>query len=83
MAWYKYILYLAQNTSNVFDETHTPGSVTPYSGIYRCLGCGREDVSTHGHPLPPQNHHQHTQQQGAIHWRLAVIADHEPKEPPG
>jgi hypothetical protein len=33
--------------------------------------------------LPPQNHHQHTQQQGAIRWRLAVIADHEPKKPPG
>jgi hypothetical protein len=83
MATYKYPRYIEQNLSAAFDGTHRPGQVTPHSGIYRCIRCGREDVSTEGHPLPPQNHHQHTQQQGRIEWRLIVYADHEPKDPPG
>jgi hypothetical protein len=83
MATYKYSRYIELNTSEAFDGTHHPGEITPHSGIYRCLGCGREDVSTKGHPLPPQNHHQHTVQQGSIRWRLAVFADHQPKNPPG
>ena len=79
MAGYKYDQYIHQMNDTAFDGEHTPGTSTPLSGIYRCLGCGREDVSTQGHPLPPQNHHQHTQAQGRIRWRLAVWADHQPK----
>lgn len=83
MASYKYNRYIVQSSSDAFDGTHTPGVVTPFSGINRCLGCGREDVSTQGHPLPPQNHHQHTPHQGVIRWRLVAWAGHNPKEPPG
>lgn len=83
MAIYKYARYIEQLLDAEFDIVHKPSTATPYSGIYRCLGCGHEDVSTQGHPLPPQNHHQHTQQQGAIRWRLVVAADHQPKDPPG
>jgi hypothetical protein len=75
MAQYKYAKYIEQNNHAAFDAIHQPGTATPYSGIYRCEGCGRNDVSTEGHPLPPQNHHQHTAQQGAIRWRL-VVATH-------
>ena len=75
MAVYKHAHYLIQDNSAAFDQIHPAGTATPYSGIYRCEGCGRNDVSTEGHPLPPQNHHQHSPQQGAIRWRL-VVATH-------
>jgi hypothetical protein len=79
MASYKHAQYLTKNESGVFDLNHQPGTPTPFSGIYRCMGCGREDVSTETHPMPPQNRHQHTMAQGAIRWRLIVYADHKPK----
>ena len=72
MAWYKYNTHLVNKTSEQFDALYGPSTATVWSGIYRCEGCGREVVSTHGHPLPPQNHHQHTQGQGHIRWRLIV-----------
>jgi len=75
MAVYKYQQYLEQLNHAAFDQIHPPGAQAPYSGIYRCEGCGTSDVSTHGHPLPPQNHHQHTSAQGTIRWRL-VVATH-------
>ena len=79
MAIYKYSQYAQQANDNVFDGINTPGSAAPLSGIYRCLGCGKEVTSEEGNPLPPQNHHQHTQAQGSIRWRLAVYADHRAK----
>jgi len=72
MAQYKYPAFLKQNTSDAFDAIHEPGSLAPYSGIYRCAECGQEDVSTQGKPLPPQNHHQHNYSQGTIRWQLIV-----------
>lgn len=72
MAIYKYAQLLQQSTHAAYDEIFHPGATTLYSGIYRCEGCGVNEVSTYGHPLPPQNHHQHTPQQGTIRWRLAV-----------
>ncbi len=79
MASYKYIKYLGQSTSDTFDQITHPSEQTPYSGIYRCEGCGREISSVHPHTMPPQNHHQHSTTQGAIRWRLIVWADHNPK----
>jgi len=79
MALYKYGNLLTQSQDAAFDAVHTPGQIPPHSGIYRCVGCGREVVGEHGRTLPPQNHHQHTVQQGAIRWRMAVYADHNPK----
>jgi hypothetical protein len=72
MAQYKYSQYLAQSNDPIFDGVHEPGASTPRSGIYRCETCGREAVSVHPHPLPPQNHHSHTPGQGRIRWRLVV-----------
>lgn len=79
MALYKYAQYLGQDDSNVFDPENGPGTPAPRSGIYRCMGCGREVASNEGEPLPPQNHHQHSAGQGTIRWRLIVYADHRAK----
>jgi hypothetical protein len=69
---YKYENLLSKSIDAKFDEIHEPGVPTPYSGIYICHGCGKEVTSVNPHPLPPQNHHQHTTEQGKIRWRLAV-----------
>jgi len=71
---YKNLNYLSQSSSSSFDDIHKPGDNTPHSGIYRCEGCGTGIASNAGNPLPPQNHHQHTTQQGAIRWRMIVWA---------
>lgn len=72
MALYKYPQYLKTSDHTAFDTLTNPGATVPYSGIYRCEGCGHEMVSVHNHVMPPQNHHQHTSGQGAIRWRLIV-----------
>jgi hypothetical protein len=74
MALYKNANYLTQTTDSAFDTLHKPGATTPHSGIYRCEGCGHEVASNAGNPLPPQNHHQHSNQYLAIQWRLIVYA---------
>lgn len=79
MAIYKDKNFLSQSDEKVFDEEHKPGQTPPLSGIYRCMGCGREIVAEEARQFPPQNHHTHTSAQGAIRWRLIVFADHRPK----
>lgn len=79
MALYKQGEFLARSQDAVFDVDHKPGNHAPHSGIYRCMGCGREASSEENKPLPPQNHHQHDPTQGPIRWRLIVYADHRPK----
>jgi len=74
MAVYKYPQFLTQHSNPAFDQTHSPATPTPYSGIYRCEHCGKSDVSTYGHPLPPQNHHQHNPP-APIKWRLIVATE--------
>lgn len=74
MALYKNAAYLHSNAAPEFDQLHSPGTTTPHSGIYRCEGCSKEIASNQGNPLPPQNHHQHSQSQGAIRWRMIVYA---------
>ncbi|SRR6266567_962852 len=57
-----------------------PGQTPPNSGIYRCMGCGREIVAEKDRSFPPQNHHQHkSPAQGHVRWRLIVFADHTEK----
>jgi hypothetical protein len=75
MALYKYPQYLTQSNHTAYDALHHPAEIAPHSGIYRCEGCGENAVSTRGHPLPPQNHHQHNYGQGSIRWRL-IVATH-------
>jgi hypothetical protein len=72
MALYKYPQVLRQWDHAEFDKLYEPGTIAAWSGIYRCQGCGHEIVHTTGHPLPPQNHHQHALGQGRIQWRLMV-----------
>jgi hypothetical protein len=72
MALYKYSSYLSVSDHLAFDQINHPSAATPWSGIYRCEGCGREITSVKDYPLPPQNHHQHTYGQGAIRWKLVV-----------
>ena len=71
MAIYRYAQYLSQSNHNAYDLLHKPGTPAPHSGIYRCEACGVNEVSTHGHSLPPQNHHQHNPV-SPIQWRLIV-----------
>jgi hypothetical protein len=75
MVLYKYSQFLQQTNHAAFDSIHEAGTVTPFSGIYRCEGCGKCVTSVRDYPLPPQNHHQHTYQQGRIRWRLAASHD--------
>lgn len=80
MATYKYNQYLIKVDHAAFDAIHKPSAETPFSGIYRCMGCDTEIVSEKSRPLPPQNHHQHTLEQGEIRWRLVTYADHKHKQ---
>jgi hypothetical protein len=64
-----------------FIKTHEPGSITPFSGIYRCVSCGFEVVSTKGHPLPPTkicpNHSASWKcDHGPVRWQLVAAAIH-------
>lgn len=77
MAFFKNLDYLTQRDGPDFDQLYEPGDRTPHSGIYRCVGCGCEVVSTQDEPLPPQNHHQHDTRLGHIHWKLIVAAAHD------
>ncbi len=79
MALYKYAQYIQQSDDVAFDKLYSPGDTVPHSGIYRCAGCGRETANNENQPFPPQNHHQHHQNQGSIRWKLIVWADHNPK----
>jgi hypothetical protein len=79
MALYKESNFVARVDDPIFDQINYPATAAPRSGIYRCVGCGREASSTEGHPLPPQNHHEHNLAQGTIRWQLIVYADHRPK----
>jgi hypothetical protein len=74
MAQYKYAQYLTQSDHSAYDDRHRPGATANNPGIYRCAGCGDEIGIAKGHTLPPQNHHQHNQQQGAVEWQLLVFA---------
>ena len=74
MALYKYSAYLQINQHQEFDNSHSPGAVAENAGVYRCTGCNDEIGIAKGHHLPPQNHHQHSQAQGAIRWQLIVCA---------
>jgi hypothetical protein len=79
MASYQQQNWVVRVTDSAFDQDHSPGVAAPWAGIYRCMGCHREIGIAHGHILPPQSHHEHSQQQGSIRWRLIVYADHNPK----
>lgn len=72
MAYYNNANFLTHENDPAYNVVHSPGAPAPFSGIYRCQGCGHSAVSTRMHPLPPQNHHEHTPVQGTIRWQLIV-----------
>lgn len=72
MAACKYPQFLSQTLDRDFDAILPANSMTPYSGIYRCEGCGTEIVSAIGEALPTASHHRHSPQQGMVRWRLIV-----------
>ena len=72
---YKYTTHLQQVDNAAFDTLTAVGKTAPYSGIYRCEGCGHMVSSTKGNHMPPQNHPQHSVLQGAVRWRLIVGHD--------
>jgi hypothetical protein len=77
MAMYRDKEMIEPGSGTAFDIEHSPGNIAPLSGIYRCVVCGRECVSTRGNSLPPQPHHKHAHPQPQpIKWKLIVIADH-------
>ena len=75
MALFKDVEVLKFRNLKVFDTVSRPGTTAPYSGIYRCEGCDREIAANEGHPLPPEDHHQHTLSQGSIRWRVVVVTE--------
>ena len=79
MATYQDAEYLTNLPHSAFDETYEAGSVAPFSGIYRCMGCHIEITSEVGSALSSLHHPQHRPDQGKIRWRLIAYADHRPK----
>jgi hypothetical protein len=77
MSLYKDSLHVKSSTDGAFDKEHKPGEPTPHSGIYRCVSCGREDVSETGKPLPSQNHKQHSPGL-PIRWKMLVYSQGDP-----
>lgn len=72
MALYKHGNHLSQSQDAAFDAEHSPGSAAPHPGIYKCTNCGDEIAIAGGHILPPQNHKQHSPNNGRIKWKLLV-----------
>ncbi len=78
---YKYIQFFHKVDSPDFDKLLHPGTLAPYSGIYRCENCGFEASSTAGNPLPPaRDCGSHGSRwkcaPGTITWRLVAAAIH-------
>ncbi|MBV7546523.1 hypothetical protein KW849_09490 [Pseudomonas sp. PDM26] len=67
------------NPSAVWGNEYGPGDAVPASGIYRCIGCKKEITSNFGDKFPPQNHHQHPVQTGAVRWKMNVWTNTEGK----
>jgi hypothetical protein len=81
MSWYVSGSKLVESTGEQewWTKVYGPSQKVPVSGIYRCIGCGREVTSNEGDPFPPQNHHQHNALQGDIRWKLNVRTNTEGK----
>lgn len=74
MSWYidSSVIVKSDGNKDWWKNEYGPSESVPVSGIYRCLGCKREVTSNATDRFPPQNHHQHTVDQGKIRWKLNV-----------
>jgi hypothetical protein len=73
MAWFIKGSSLTESSGGEWwQKQHGPSDPVPMSGIYKCQGCKKEVTCNEGDKFPPQNHHQHTEAQGPIRWRLNV-----------
>lgn len=81
MSWYidSSVLIKSDGLGAHWTTIYNPGDKVPLSGIYRCLGCKREVTSNENDPFPPQNHHQHSTEQGKIRWKLNIRTNTEGK----
>lgn len=72
MALFKYARELANAQDGRFDRVFPAGRPVLFTGIYRCLGCGREDVGKAGETIRPNEAHNHPD---PISWHLLVCAE--------
>jgi len=78
VAQYASMTYIyARPDDPTFVQSHKPGELAPFSGIYRCHYCGLEVTSEERQRLPRQNSHLHAGGILPIEWRLLVKATHE------
>ena len=68
-------------TDGNFDTIHSPGQITPFSGIYKCQSCGFECASVVGNTLPPESwcsyHHPKWNATATqVRWKLVAAAVH-------
>lgn len=75
MAVYKQLDFLTRSTHLAFDAITPSGKVTPYSGIFRCVACGREIAAPGGSVLPGDEHHAHADLHAPVEWLLIVAAN--------
>lgn len=79
MALFQTDRFLHKIENKAFDKIHQPGEIAPFSGIYRCEGCGVELAVEDKQRLPSHrtcvNHHPEGRK-GDVSWRLIVYANH-------
>lgn len=74
MSWYtnNSVLIQSDGDKDWWRKEYSSGDPVPVSGIYRCLGCKREITCNNGDLFPPQDHHLHATNRGAMRWKLNV-----------
>lgn len=77
MAYYKDINLLRRETGVEYDLVHSPGDRVPYTGVYRCQGCGNSRAAFKEERFPPKNHHDHNALQSKMRWQLVVKTNFE------
>ena len=77
MAYYKDITLLRRETGAEYDLVHAAGEQVPFTGIYRCQGCGNSIAALAGNRFPPPNHHDHNALQPRMRWQLVVKSNFE------